>query len=238
MTLEQLTESYTIPSRAIEVVKSANVALLVGISGAGKDSIKKQLLQMDGFGGVVSYTTRSLRENGGFPEVDGLDYNFIDEDKARDMLIAREFVEAKFVHGIFYGTSIDNLQSASGHGVALADIDVQGVSEYHAISEDVVAIFIVPPSYSEWLGRLKRRYSTEEEFLAEWPKRRESAIKELERALELPYYHCIVNDNLMDAVEATAEIARHQGVFTRRDDEAKLVARDLLQDIKTIDETF
>jgi hypothetical protein len=81
------------------------------------------------------------------------------------------------------------------------------------------------------MRRLKRRYTTDEAFLREWPKRRDSAIKELTRALEVPYYHCVINDNLERAVGVVAEIAQRPDVFTRKDDEARLAARDLLRNI-------
>jgi guanylate kinase len=103
--------------------------------------------------------------------------------------------------------------------------------EYKAVTDSVVAIFVLPPNYDEWMRRLKRRYTTDEAFLQEWPKRRDSAIKELQKALELPYYHCIINDDLDRAVEAAADIAARPDIFTRKDDEARLAARDLLQQI-------
>lgn len=231
MDLDKLVANYHPPKAAREIIKNTKIALLVGISGAGKDSIKRELLKRDGFGEIVSHTTRQPRENEGVLEQDGRDYHFIDEDKARTMLREGDFVEAKFVHGTIYGTSIEEVRCAGKAGTAITDIDVQGVSEYKAVSDKVVAIFVIPPSYEEWRRRLERRYTTHEEFLHEWPKRRESAIKELRRALELPYYHCVVNDDLDRAVEVTAEIAARPDIFTRKDDEARLLARDLLRKI-------
>lgn len=79
---------------------------------------------------------------------------------------------------------------------------MQGVDEYKELSQNVIAIFILPPNYDEWRRRLAARYATPEEFDAEWPKRRASAIAELQHALEVPYYHVIINDNLDNAVAA------------------------------------
>ena len=232
MSIEQLVANYQPPAEAVEVIKHTKIALLVGISGAGKDTIKHHLLRRPGFGGIVTHTTRAPRENEGVMEQDGKDYHFIDIETAREMLERGEFVESKFVHGTVHGTSLKEVKKAGKKGTAITDIDVQGVAEYKAMSDQVVAIFIVPPSYDEWIRRLKRRYSTDEAFAKEWPKRRKSAIMELQRALELPYYHCVINDDLSRAVEVSAEIAERPDVFTRKDDEARLVARDLLQQIK------
>ena len=231
MTIDERIASYMPPEAAVEAVKNSKIALLVGISGAGKDTVKKGLLARPGFGEIISHTTRAPRENGGILEEDGVDYHFIDEDRAREMLHAGEFIEAKLVHGTVYGTATKDVLSAAEKGVAITDLDVQGVAEYKEISDDVVAIFIIPPDYDSWLNRLRRRYTTEEEFAREWPKRRDSAISELTRALEMPYYHCIINDDIERAARVTAEIARRPDMFTRQDDEARLAARDLLQQI-------
>lgn len=231
MDLARLIDTYHPPEAAIELIKNTKIALLVGISGAGKDTIKRALLEKPEFGEIISHTTRAPRQNEGVLEQDGVNYHFIDEMKAYDMLEDGEFVEAKFVHGTVYGTSIAEVERAGKKGIALTDVDVQGVTEYKAVSDKVVAIFILPPSYKEWIRRLKHRYTTEEEYLKEWPKRRDSAIVELQRALELPYYHCVINDDLDRAVEVTAEIARRPDMFTRKDDEARIAARDLLRQI-------
>ena len=231
MDLERLIENYAPPAHAVDVIKHAKIALLVGISGAGKDTIKRALLREPEFHDIVSHTTRAPRENEGVLEADGTDYHFIDTDRARDMVMNGEFVEVKYVHGTVYGTSIAEVERASRTGIAVTDVDVQGVAEYKEVSSGVVAIFVVPPDYQSWIKRLKRRYTTNEDFLAEWPKRRDSAIAELTRALEVPYYHCVINDDIERAARVTAEIARRPDMFTRQDDEARLAARDLLQQI-------
>lgn len=231
MDLQALVETYQVPVHARTTVEHAKIVLLVGISGAGKDTIKKSLLNRPEFGDIVSHTTRAPRQNSGVMEQDGIDYHFIDSTEAARMLEAGEFVEAKFVHGTVYGTSVREVLNASQAGVAITDIDVQGVSEYKAVSDEVVAIFVVPPNYNTWLERLKKRYTTEEEFQHEWPKRRESAIRELRQALNVPYYHFVINDELARATKAAAEIAQRPDIFTRKDDEARLEARDLLDEI-------
>lgn len=232
MDLAQLIEHYSPPKAAVEVIKDTKIALLVGISGAGKDTIKRELLKRPHFGEIVSHTTRAPRSNEGVPEQDGVDYHFISEEKARLMLEMGEFVEAKFVHGTVYGTTISEVKRAGEKGIAITDIDVQGVEEYKKVSSDVIAIFVVPPTYDIWVSRLQRRYATHEEFMKEWPKRRATAIQELTRALERPYYHCVINDSLERAVQVSDEIAHRGDIYNRKDDEARLVARDLLLQIQ------
>ena len=200
MDIEKIITEYQPPEQAIDMIRHAKIALLVGITGAGKDTIVRALLERPGFAAIISHTTRPPRSNAGVPEVDGEDYHFISQETAQGMVERGEFVEVKFVHGTIYGTSIAEVKRASDQGVAITDLDVQGVAEYKSVSSEVVAIFIVPPTYEAWLERLKKRYASTEEFEAEWPKRRESAISELSNALLVPYYHFIVNDNLEEAI--------------------------------------
>ena len=232
MTIQTLIENYQPTEEAIELVKKANITLLAGISGAGKDTIKKRLLQDPAFRDIVSHTTRPPRLNNSRPEIDGVDYHFIDIDRAEQMVKNHEFIEAKFVHGTVYGTSVAELQQIFEAGqAAITDIDVQGVAEYEALAPDNISIFLVPPDCTTWLERLKTRYITDEEFQAEWPKRRDSAIRELKHALEVPYYHVVINDDLDRAVRVCSEIINRGDLFNRKDDEARLAARNLLDAI-------
>jgi len=234
MDLAQKVQNYTPSSDTIKLVKAAQITLLVGIAGAGKDTIKDQLLRSDDFRDIVSHTTRPPRENDGIPEVNGRDYNFIDIDTAFKLMDEKAFVEVKAVHGdTLYGTSVAEIKAGQDEGkISITDVDVQGVGEYKQLSQNVVALFILPPSYEIWRERLAKRYKTNEELEAEWPKRRDSAIKELEFALSVPYYHFIINDNLERSVRVAGDIAHKPDSFRREDDEARLVARDILEELK------
>ncbi len=230
--LQELITNYTPSRAAAQLVADAKLVLLVGITGAGKDTIKTQLLAEPLFRDIISHTTRKPRINNGTHEVDGRDYHFITEETAAAMLGEQAFIEAKFVHGTVYGTSVAEVEEAYRQGkIAITDIDVQGVTEYKELSPGVVAVFILPPSFSVWQQRLRNRYPSHTAFMAEWPARRRTAIDELTHALELPYYHFIINDDLAEAVRSTRQIALKPDIYTRKDDEARLAARDLLDEI-------
>lgn len=233
MTLDlSFIDAYQTPEIAKKLTRTTKIALLVGITGAGKDTIKKRLLQKSSFRDIVSHTTRLPRQNGGQMEVDGKDYHFVDTATMCEMAKNNEFIEIKKVHATLYGTSIAELQAAHAEQkIALTDIDVQGVAEYKRLATEVVAIFILPPDFSTWRRRLTQRYATPAEFDREWSKRRESAIYELQHALEVPYYHFILNDDLDEAVHTAEQIAKKPDLFNRKDDEARLAARDLLEQI-------
>ena len=234
--IEELIKLYQPSETVRQLVIQTKIVLLVGISGAGKDTAKQRLMQSSEFADIVSYTTRLPRQNKGIWEREGVDYHYIDEATAAKMLENHAFVEAKFVHGTVYGTGVKQIQDIhDADRIAVTDIDVQGVDEYKKLSPGVVAIFLLPPNYQEWRRRLSVRYASQEEFDREWPKRYASAIKEITHALEVPYYHFVINDDIDETARIVREIASKPDVYNRKDDEARLAARDLLEQLKAAD---
>ena len=232
MEITELIKNYQPDAQKIADLQTVSVCLLVGIMGAGKDTIKRQLLSKGNYFEFVSYTTRQPRNNDGITEIDGKDYFFIDIAEAKRMLVDGEFIEAKQVAQNVYGTGIATLLEAKASGqIALNDVDIQGVSEYKKLLPQTTAVFILPPSFEEWQQRVRSRYQSDREFEEVWPGRREVAIRELQMALSVPYYHFVINDNLDRAVDAVDKIANYQDKFHRKDDEARLIARGILEQI-------
>lgn len=235
MNLTEKIENYHPSDEVTALIKRARIVLLVGIAGAGKDTIKRRLLAHYGeYRDIVSHTTRQPRINDGAMEVDGYDYHFVSPDEAEKMIDDTSFVEVKYVHGdTVYGTSAAEIQESCERGkISVTDIDIQGVEEYKELSREVTAVFILPPSYEVWRDRLARRYGSEESFRAELPKRRESAIRELERALALPYFHFVTNHDIDESASIVNKIAHNGNAFNDKDHAAHAVARELCDAIK------
>lgn len=231
--LEELIANYIVTPEAINLVQSTPIVLLVGVSGAGKDTIKHRLLQTGKYHHIVSHTTRAPRENGGVMERDGVDYHFISLEKATKMLQEGAFVEAKKYSDNLYGTSVAEIQQAHDEGkIAITDLEIQGVAEYKTLSPNVIAEFILPPSYEEWQRRLHTRYGDKGADPADIDKRMRAAIRELEEALSQPYYHFVVNENLDEAVRAVDKIAHHHDEFTTVDRSFRHWAEQLLRDLQ------
>lgn len=232
--LQFLVENYQTPPDAIELVEKSRILLLAGISGAGKDTTKKHLLKnYDGYRDIVSHTTRPPRENNGKIEQNGVHYNFISKEEAEEMLKNREFIEAKFVHGKVYGTSVREIEKAFENGqISVTDIDIQGIAEYKKLSEKVVAVMILPPDFETWRARFANRYSSKAEFERDFEKRLPEAIESLERALEVPYYHFILNDDFRNTARIIDQILHQEVEFNYKDIEVRVRAEKLLADIR------
>jgi guanylate kinase len=230
---QELIESYQILPEAAELVRNTPILLLVGVSGAGKDTVKHRLLETGKYHHIVSHTTRQPRANGGVMEQDGVEYHYISEEKALDMVRRREFVEVKFYSGHIYGTSVAEIQKAHDDGkIATTDIEVKGVAEYEAIAPAVITVFILPPSYKEWQRRLYKRYGDKQPDPADIAKRMQTAVTELRDALAKPYYHFVVNENLDDTVETINSIAHRHDKFTTADHSYRVWAERLLEELQ------
>jgi len=235
MEIERLAANYKIDQAGIDIVRGAKTVFIVGITSAGKDTIVRKLLESPDYHQIVSHTTRAPRTNNGIMESDGLDYHFVSRDQMAELLSGHKMIEVNCFGGNYYGTSVGELDEASRDDkIAISDIDINGISSFYDIAPNsVTAIFIVPPDYETWLQRVKNRYESIESFERDWRTRREIAISELEHVLSVPHYHFIINDDLTRAVKITDKIAHHENnIYGRGDDEARLIARDLLEAIK------
>jgi guanylate kinase len=138
------------------IARRGLMLVLSSPSGAGKTTLSRMLLKADRNVKLsVSVTTRPKRRG----EVDGRDYHFIDRIRFDAMVKARDLLEYAEVFGHYYGTPrlpVDQALAA-GHDV-LFDIDWQGTQQLReGARDDLVSVFILPPSGKELERRLKRR---------------------------------------------------------------------------------
>jgi guanylate kinase len=221
---------YRVPQAAAELIRSTDIVFLVGVAGAGKDTIINELLKSGDYHYIVSHTTRAPRHNHGVLERDGFEYHFIDRAEAERMLDAEEFIEAKLVHGNIYGTSVAEIQTAKDKSeIAISEIEVQGIAEYRSVSDTVLPIFLLPPSYDIWQQRLTKRYGDAIDT-DDLRKRLLTAQDELQEALSKDYYEFVVNDDLNIAISIVDQIA-HGNLSPEKNEQAKAIAKQLLSDL-------
>ena len=164
-------------------------------SGAGKTTLSRRLLeQEEGVAMSVSVTTRAPRPG----EVNGKDYHFIDRGKYDTMVSDGELLEHAVVFDHCYGTPkkqvMDSL--ASGRDV-LFDIDWQGTRQLaRTCREDLVSVFILPPTLEELERRLRSRAQDSEEVVQ---KRMARAVDEISHWEE--YDYVVVNEDLDSAMD-------------------------------------
>lgn len=190
-----------------------NIFIISAPSGAGKTTLCKEIVKvLPNLRFSVSYTTRQPRDG----EVNGEDYNFIDEKRFKEMIGNNEFAEWAEVHGNYYGTSKKVLGDIidSGFDVIL-DIDIQGASQIKKNIEGGVYIFVLPPSMEELRRRLDIRGQNRPEEIQRRLRRAIDEIKEYKN-----YDYVIVNDIFEEALNALKSIIIAEGKRVKRMDDS------------------
>ena len=185
-----------------EMKRRGLMLVLSSPSGAGKTTISRRLLQSDSdIVMSVSATTRPPRPN----EINGQDYFFVSEDEFDRMIQSGEFLEHAIVFGHRYGTPRSAVTNALNSGKdVLFDIDWQGTQQLRQQArDDMVSVFIFPPSKEELERRLRIRAQDSEVVVRQ---RMAKATDELSHWAE--YDYLVKNDDIQHALGEVEEILR------------------------------
>ena len=183
-----------------EILRRGLMLVFSSPSGAGKSTISKVILGIhENLAMSISATTRPIRPG----EVDGKDYIFIDQAKFDQMVERRELLEYATVFGNSYGTPRAPVEEALSHGHdVMFDVDWQGTQQLKQNArEDLVSIFILPPTILE----LERRLYARAQDTAEVVKgRMAKATSEMSHWAE--YDYVIINHDLDESVKQVEAI--------------------------------
>jgi guanylate kinase len=179
-------------------------------SGAGKSTITRALLKSEPLLSLsVSATTRAARPG----EREGEHYYFRTPSEFRNMVDNGELLEWAEVFSRRYGTPRGPVEHALADGRDVAfDIDWQGHRQLRAaLPDDVLSVFILPPSLEALESRLKARGGDDP---AEIARRMKAARSEISHWAE--FDHVVVNDNLDHAIDSVRSVLHAGRVATRR----------------------
>ena len=196
------------------ITRRGLMLVLSSPSGAGKTSIARSLLTRDKeINMSVSATTRPRRPG----ETEGKDYYFVDEEKFKTDINKGLFLEYARVFDHYYGTPLGLVQKLlSSSCDVLFDIDWQGTQQIKAKArDDLVSIFVLPPSTAELEKRLITRAQDSAEVVAG---RMARAADEMSHYPE--YDYIIVNHDLDQSIDAVHTILKAERL--RRSRQASL----------------
>lgn len=194
-------------------------------SGAGKTSLSRKLLEKNkNLFLSISFTTRPPRPL----EVNESDYFFVDDKKFIDMLNKDEFLEHAKVFDFYYGTPKKPVMNAlKGGKDILFDIDWQGTQQLmNSVQDDLVKIFVLPPSAKELEKRLlKRKQDTDETV----KNRMSKASDEISHYAE--YDYIIINEDFDESLKKINSILIAEGLKRTRQNKIQDVIKSLRDDL-------
>jgi guanylate kinase len=172
---------------------SGSLFIISAPSGAGKTSLVRALIESDPAVRLsVSHTTRPPRPG----ERAGVDYHFVDEAHFLALAERGAFLEHAEVFGARYGTSVEEVDPWLERGVdVFLDIDWQGARQVRALRPEAVSVFVLPPSRTVLLERLRQRGQDTPEVIA-----RRMAGARAELAHHGEYDYLLVNDRFAEAL--------------------------------------
>ena len=194
-------------------------------SGAGKTSLSRKLLEKNkNLFLSISFTTRPPRPL----EVNESDYFFVNDEKFIDMLNKDEFLEHAKVFDFYYGTPKKPVMNALKNGKdILFDIDWQGTQQLmNSVQDDLVKIFVLPPSAKELEKRLLKRNQDTDETVK---KRMSKASDEISHYAE--YDYIIINEDFDESLEKINSILIAEGLKRTRQNKIQDVIKSLRDDL-------
>ena len=204
----------------IKQKKTGQLIVISAPSGAGKDTVVKELIKKnpDNFWVSVSATSRAPRDG----EQEGIDYYYITKEEFEKRIEEDYFIEYTNYAGNYYGTPKKYIKEKLDKGIdVILIIEIEGASNIKRIVPEALMIFIMPPSLKELVKRLKKRGTETDEKII---KRFHTAYKEINEVTK--YNYVVVNDILEEAVEKVESIIKAEKCRVDRIEEVFLDTKE------------
>lgn len=226
---QSILKNYHIAEAGKHVLTNTRLALLIGPTATGRDTIIAQLLKTDEYFYIVSDTTRKPRVNNGIPEKSGVEYWFRSEQVFLTDLETGKLLEAEIIHNQqVSGISIRELARASKqHKIAITNVDLN-IRAIVEVKPDTYAFMVLPPSFEEWMKRINGRGMMP---IDEKRRRLDTASRVFQAGLEWPFFTFVINDNIAGAVKQINNVT-HGRTDDSLQEKNRLIVQQLLTQTK------
>ena len=204
----------------IKAKKTGQLIVISAPSGAGKDTVVKELMKKYGENKWVSVSATSRNPRPG--EQEGIDYFYLTKDEFEKNIEEGFFLEYTNYAGNYYGTPKKYIKDKLDEGIdVILIIEIEGAMNVKKLIPEALFIFIMPPSIKELVRRLKTRGTeTNEKIL----KRFNQTYKEINEVTK--YNYVVVNDIVDNAVEKVNAIIKAEKCRVDRIEEVFLDTKE------------
>jgi len=225
---EEVLRSYQISDESKRELAKDKLVLLTAPTSIGRNTIIKSLVNSGKYYFVLSDTTREPRISDGAMEQSGEIYWFKTEVEILEGLKQGKYLEAAIIHTQqVSGMRVDEIKKAAAQNkIAIKDVEIQGVESYMKAKPDTIAIFVLPPSFDEWMRRLKHRGPMSDQ---EFSRRLNSAIAEFDYGLKSDLFTFVINDDFKRASQEINELVKTNKVDIEDQEKCRELAASLRQ---------
>lgn len=230
---EKVLENYQPSDETLQLLTEIPLVILLGISGGGRNTIINHLVNDGHYHFIVSDTTRPPKVRDGQLERDGVQYNFRSEDEVLGDLSSGKYLEAELIHGQqVSGANVTELSKAHGSDkIPINEVDLGGTVAIRNAKPDTLFFFIVPPSFKEWMYRLRgREIMTDEELMS----RMRTAKDVLRAGLADDGFTFIVNDSSHRSAQAIDAVVHAGAIDQQEHEEGRRVAQEILSEVESV----
>lgn len=222
-------DGYHPSDEAVEVLASMPLVILLSVTGGGRNTIINRLVETGRYHFIVSDTTRPAKVRDGKLEQDGVSYHFRSEEDVLTDIKNGRYLEAELIHNQqISGASVDELVRAQKSGkIPINEVDIGGTDAIAGVKPDTLFLFIVPPSFEEWMRRLHTREDMSDRELKN---RLATAAHMLSTVLTSERFVFVVNDSLNEVVSTVDDYISGE-VHDIHDTKARKVAEQILAGI-------
>ncbi len=187
-------------------MKKGLLIILSGPSGVGKGAVRRILMENNklNLAYSISMTTRAPRKL----EENGKDYFFVSEEEFNENIKKGNFLEHASFVGNQYGTPKDKVEELRNQGKnVLLEIEVQGAKQVLSSvkDDDVVSIFLIPPSFAALEKRIRKRKSETEDVIKARLAKAKSELSERKN-----YKYTVLNDIVTEAAREIEQIIQKE----------------------------
>ena len=187
-------------------MKKGLLIILSGPSGVGKGAVRRILMENNklNLAYSISMTTRAPRKL----EENGKDYFFVSEEEFNENIKKGNFLEYASFVGNQYGTPKDKVEELRNQGKnVLLEIEVQGAKQVLSSvkDDDVVSIFLIPPSFAALEKRIRKRKSETEDVIKARLAKAKSELSERKN-----YKYTVLNDIVTEAAREIEQIIQKE----------------------------